>query len=1004
MPRPGAPARNSPISLAVAAPLTIGLVALTLALRLAAGGGPPAPAHLQVFVVPVALAALLGRPYGLGALALSALAGKVFLMRPLGSLTFDTGADVVRHLTLAVVGIGIVELVVRLRASRGLAATAESEAQASAARLALLIEHTPAAVAMLDRDLRYLAVSRRYLEAYRIEGRPVIGRSHYEVFPEIPERWREIHRRCLAGAVEHCDEEPFPRSDGRTDWVRWTVHPWRDERGEIGGIALFSEVVTEQRLARQAEDAARGQLEAAFQALQDGVAIFDSAGTIVRLNEASARISGFPSVAAMRQDLPFFHERYELRDLEGRLVPPADWPINGVLRGESVDRTLQVHRLDTGLRFVMRQTGAPVFDASGAVKLAVVVTRDITDAWRAEARLAAESERLAATLRSVGEGVVATDDADRITLLNPIAETLTGWTASEAVGRRLDEVFVLRVDAPEAAGDSMLLARDGTTRPVGTTEAAILNPDGQHAGRVIAFWDRTRERAAARALAESEAHYRALFEQAAVGVLVTAVDTDRVLDVNERLCALLGYDRAALLGRHVSDLSHPEDPPLALGHLGPTPGRGRPVDVPQYERPLRRRDGAPIWVAVTSALLPGDDRETPGAVVHVVEDVTEARRLREELLQSQKLESLGRLAGGIAHDFNNLLTVIINCADALRDALAEGRRPDAEDVGQIRQSGDRAAALTRQLLAFARKQVVAPRVADLNDLVRASEKMLVRLIGEDVRVETALDPGLWPVRVDPVQVEQILLNLAVNARDAMPGGGCLRIETGNLTEPSDGCPVEWVRMVVADDGEGMSAEVRARVFDPFFTTKPTGKGTGLGLSTVHGIVRQAGGRISVQSAPGQGARFVIDLPRAGGSATDVVRASAGPSGAGELILVVEDEPAVRGVLVRTLTRAGYRVVAAGSAREALALFDAAEAGPAPVGMVLTDVIMPEMDGFHLVVHLRERRPSLPALFISGHPDDALAGRDTLTPPAEVLGKPFSLPDLHARIRKALDGG
>ncbi len=854
-------------------------VLLTVALRLAADFEPGDTPQLAVFIFPIAASAALGRRSGYFALVLSLVLAKLLLVAEIGTLVVATTADAVRLATLFVTAIGIIELVVRLRESRRTGLRATDEARASAANLALLIQHMPAAVALFDREMRYLAYSRRFVEDYGLPEGSLVGRSHYEVFPELPEFIRAVHRRCLAGAVESGEATRFPRLDGQVDWVRWSVHPWHDAAGEIGGIVLFSEVITAQTLARRAAETARGQLEAAFGAIQDGIAVFDRTGRVVHLNAAQARINGFPDVETMRRELAFYEARYELRRPDGLIVPPEEWPVSRVLRGQTDDQILHVTRVDTGQQWVMRLTGAPVFDAGGAVDLAVVVTRDITEEWHAKARLAAASERLAVTLQSVAEGVIATDETGLITLVNPMAESLTGWSAAEAVGRPLEKVYRTRTEGSrpnEPAAGACLLARDGSSRPIGETIAPLRTASGASLGQVLAFRDQTGER--------------------------------------------------------------------------------------------------------------------------------EARRLREALLQSQKLESLGRLAGGVAHDFNNLLTVIINCADAVRDALVEGRRPDVEDVVQIRESGDRAAALTRQLLAFARKQVVAPAVLDLNALVLSSLKMLARLLGEHIRVETALDVDLWPVRMDPGQFEQVVVNLAVNARDAMPLGGRLRISTRNVPAGDGAAAGDRVRVEVLDDGEGMTADVQAHVFEPFFTTKPTGQGTGLGLATVHGIVRQAEGAITVESAPGAGARFVIELPRHKGTVAATPPAAEAPPGRGEVVLVVEDEALVRGVLVRALRRAGYRVLAAGGGAEAIELCERAATEGAPVELLLSDVVMPGMDGAQVLAALRTRRPGLPALFLSGHPEDMLVARGVWTAGVPLVAKPFNLPDLLFRVRRALAGG
>jgi two-component system cell cycle sensor histidine kinase/response regulator CckA len=386
-------------------------------------------------------------------------------------------------------------------------------------------------------------------------------------------------------------------------------------------------------------------------------------------------------------------------------------------------------------------------------------------------------------------------------------------------------------------------------------------------------------------------------------------------------------------------------------------------------------------------------------------DATEQRRLEEQLRQGQKLESIGRLAGGVAHDFNNLLTVILSCSAGIREAQAEGRPVDPEDVEQIQEAGERARDFTTQLLAFARKQVISPVPLDLNTVVRSSERLLRRVLGEDVRLEVHAQEGLWLALCDPGQMEQLLLNLAANARDAMPRGGTLVIETRNaVVEPgaasagtSSG---QWVHLVVRDSGAGMSAEVQERIFEPFFTTKEMGKGTGLGLATVHGIVTQNGGRVLVESEPGHGTTFEIRFPRTHAIPEAAPRPAPAAAARGtETILVVEDDSSVRAVTVRALRGAGHRVLVASDGPEALAV---AEQHGGTLHLVVTDVVMPGMSGRAVVDSLRRRRPGLRALFVSGYPQEVIARRGVLDGGIEFLAKPFTPATLTARVRAVLD--
>ena len=380
--------------------------------------------------------------------------------------------------------------------------------------------------------------------------------------------------------------------------------------------------------------------------------------------------------------------------------------------------------------------------------------------------------------------------------------------------------------------------------------------------------------------------------------------------------------------------------------------------------------------------------------------VDELRETQAQLVQAQKMEALGRLAGGLAHDFNNLLLVIMGCTEALRAITNDDERAGTE-LNEIQGAAERASRLTRQLLAVSRQQPSQPRVVDLNEVVSGAGKMLRRLLGEDVELVTLLEQNPWPVRVDPGHIEQVLVNLAVNARDAMPEGGKLKVSTGRRSVTGGKLPGDYTVLVVEDDGTGMPEEVQARVFEPFFTTKAPGRGTGLGLSTCYGIVTQFGGHISVDSEEGRGTRFEVLLPRAAGKATTTTpSARIQPSDGGdEKVLVVEDEPSVRSIIVRTLRRLGYGVTSASNGSEALTLVEAGEAGD--FDLLITDIVMPHLGGNELARRLRERFPHLPVLYISGYADrypDELADPEY----AALLGKPFLPADLARHVRRLLD--
>ena len=474
-----------------------------------------------------------------------------------------------------------------------------------------------------------------------------------------------------------------------------------------------------------------------------------------------------------------------------------------------------------------------------------------------------------------------------------------------------------------------------------------------------------------------------------------------IVYVNHGLAAMLGYaDPRQLHGVRPSRFFADAERYAALAARIARDGFAH-----NEEAELLRHDGSTLPVLVSCTRLLAAD----GSVLHLdgaVSDITARLRLEEQLRESQKLQALGQLAGGVAHDFNNLLTAIGGYAESLRDRLGtdtEARR----DAEQVLHASARAAALTRQLLAYSRRQRLDPQVIDLSEVVQHMSDLVRRLIGENIAFETRLDGQPLRVRVDRGQLEQVLLNLVVNARDAMPRGGTLAVVTAAVTigaghpaAEADTPPGAYARLVVMDDGHGMDDGVRRRAFDPFFTTKGPGKGTGLGLSTVHGIVHQSGGLVWIESEPGGGTRVSVALPIvAGAPAPDAPQPAAQlPPAEGRTVLVVEDEPMVRGLVSRTLRGAGYRVLLAEDGEHGLAV---ARASDSPIHLLVTDVVMPRLGGLELARRLGEERPGLPVLFISGYPNEGDEALDLERPGSAFLQKPFSPATLLQRVRQGL---
>ncbi len=507
-----------------------------------------------------------------------------------------------------------------------------------------------------------------------------------------------------------------------------------------------------------------------------------------------------------------------------------------------------------------------------------------------------------------------------------------------------------------------------------------------------------REQAVA-ALRASEAQYRSMFESTPYPMWVFDLETHRVLAVNGAAIKHYGYSRDEFLALRIEDLRPPEDVPALLRHLETMPSEYHNAGTWRH----RRKDGTLIEVETSGHGITFAGRRAEQVVIN---DVTERKRLEEQFRQAQKMEAVGRLAAGVAHDFNNLLTAILGTTDLMLEDM-QADDADREGLLDIRSASERAAVLTRQLLTFSRQQVVSPQVLRLNELVLELEKLLRRLLGEDVAIRVGVAPDCGAVKADPGQLEQVIVNLAVNARDAMPNGGRLTIETKNVDldaeYPTDRVTIpagRYVMLAVTDTGTGMDAQTKARIFEPFFTTKPVGKGTGLGLATVYGAVKQSGGYIWLYSEVGQGTSFKIYLPRIDAAEPQAAAAEAAvPLDGSETVLVAEDEDAVRQIIEKALQARGYTVMVARGGTEALAI---AGRHAGQIDLLVTDVVMPDMNGRALSERLTHVRPTIKTLYLSGYTDDAILHHGVLEEGVAFLQKPFSLGALARKVREVIE--
>lgn len=767
--------------------------------------------------------------------------------------------------------------------------------------------------------------------------------------------------------------------------------------------------------------------------------------------------------------------------------------------------------------------------------------RSYRELYQSEHRRQETHDLLRATLYSIGDAVITTDTGSRVRNMNPTAESLIGTTEAEARGKHLDEILRIVDEATKAplespvttalregavvrhANPTLLIARDGTSRPVADSASPIRDGTGAVTGVVLVFSDQTAERAAQATLRDAEARYRQLFEQSPHGVLLIEADTGRVLEANEQTARQLGYRPEEFAALSISDFEVRESPEETAAHMQAVLRQGHDDfdtlhrtkngdlrNVHVWTRTLqvngrtcfhaifedlteRRRaeaelhlqsaalnaaanpmfitslDGTIVWLNPAFTALsgyrpdeaigktPGDlvksgvhdqgfyrqmwevllagqvwhgevtnrrkdgsqyledltitpVRDTGGAITHFIAikwDLTEEKRLETQFLHAQKMESVGRLSSGIAHDFNNLLSVINGTAEMGLATLAPDD-PLHEDFQEILRAGESAAALTNQLLTFSRKQITTSEALSLNAVVTDLRNMLLRLIAEDIALVFVLAEDLGTVRADAGHIGQTLMNLAVNARDAMPAGGTITIETRNVEfdeayaaqHPSTR-PGPHVMLAISDTGIGMDPETCERIFEPFFTTKELGKGTGLGLATVYGIVKQSGGSIWVYSEVGVGTTFRIYLPRVEEPASRTRPApTATVMGGTETILIVEDEEGSRRVAQRILASAGYAVLVAANGEEAFQLLERSDR---PVDLVLTDVVMPGMSGRELADRLGASHPGVKVIFTSGYTDDAILHHGVLNEGMHFIGKPYTIADLTRKVREVLDG-
>ena len=861
-------------------------------------------------------------------------------------------------------------------------------------------------------------------------------------------------QRALLGELVRFEDAEFELPDGRRRPVEGWTGPMRDRRGKVRyALTAFSDI-TERRSAeaehlgesRVLEMVAAGAplgetletLSRIFEALsdgmlasilllEDGVRVRHAAapslpeswtrlvdGQPIGPNQGSCGTAAFLKTPIVAADILTDARWVKYRDAALSHGLRACWAVPILGPDQAVLGTFALYYSEP------RQPTPRLLElATHASHLAAVAIQHHRQAMATQ-----ESEtRARLIVENALDANVLIDSDGIVTGWTGRATAMFGWTREEAIGRRLAQLIIperfraqheLGLRRYQESGEGPILNRrleisalhrDGHEFPVELAVTPIKRADRTIFSAFIQ--DLTPSRQAAQALRESQEHLSLVYEHVADVLFQLSIEPDgyRFVSINPAFCETTGLAADRVIGKRIEDVIPEPSRTVVLEHYAEAVRSRKTVrweESTAYPAGVKHGD-----VAITPVF---DAHGNPRYLIGSVHDVTDRKRMESEVRQLQKLEAIGRLSGGIAHDFNNILGVIIGVGQMLLETVEDAAQ--RSQVEEIVRAGERGAKLTRQFLAFGRKQMLQAEVLDLNTVVRNLESMLRRLIREDISLVTRLAPGLWRVEADPGQIEQVLLNLSVNARDAMPDGGTVVIETANVELDQDFVAFHsgavagpFAQLTVSDQGIGMDEETQKRIFEPFFTTKDPGAGSGLGLATVYGIVKQSGGYIWVESRPGAGSRFMVCLPRSATTAAEGPLAElprgARPGSGCINVLLVEDEPALRRAFQRMLKRPDYRITVVGNGEDALA---AVRSGGLTPDLLVTDMVMPGMSGSELVERLRALQPGLKVLPMSGYVDQSMVRRGVLPPGTPFLQKPFTASELTSAIAEVLRSG
>ena len=934
--------------------------------------------------------------------------------------------------------------------------------------LRLFVENSPAAVAMFDRDMRYIVASRRYLSNYNLGEIDLVGRSHYEVFPEIPERWKEVHGRCLAGKIEKCDEEPFTRGDGTVDWVKWEIHPWYENAGQIGGVILFSEVVNDRKRAAEELEISRQRLVGLIHSAMDGIISLDENQRIVIFNPAAEKMFGVGSAEMIGQTLERlipekFRETHSVQVT--RFGNTGKWDESRRMMGMRMVHGLRAN----GETFPLEASISQI--EVGGRKIFTVICRDVTEQVRAREELRLSEEKYRTLYENSTVGIYRTTPDGRILLANPALVKMLGYSSFEHLATRnlketgfepsyprKDFLKVIEEYGEVKGLESAWRKLDGEVIHLRENARAVRDISGR-----TMYFDGVVEDITQRK--ESEVKIRRLNRVYAVlsdinQIIVRVRDKQRLFEEACRVAVEVGKFRFVWIG--VVDERESILKPVAKA--GEDEGSLAPVRVPIV--PKTKEQAGPIFKVVSegtpvvrndiehdgmtfpwqsealkrgfrsSASFPLKNsnhvfgtinfystdtgffdpqevmllEELSSDISYAVENIEvegQRKSLQAQLIQAQKMESLGTLAGGIAHDFNNILGIIMGYSTYI-DAKDQSPEKLSRSANAIRRAAERGAILVKQLLTFARKDEMKFESAQVNDVVTEVDGLLKEILPRTIKVVTDLEPKLPPLTADATQIQQVLLNICLNARDAMPAGGTITIMTRSLDREMSATkfpamrPEESLAIIIKDTGIGMSEEIKRRIFDPFFTTKEVGKGTGLGLALVHSIITSQNGLVEVESEPGKGSTFTIYLSVQERGSEKVEQHDLlgyDTQGGSETVLVLEDEELLMDLITNVLSSKGYVVLAAQNGQEGIDVFIRRRS---EIAVVIADLGLPGLSGEEALKRIRDADPDVKLIAASGFIEPRVRSGLMDIGVAHFVHKPYTPAEILKTLRDVLD--